>query len=194
MTLTKVHFTTISGHFFANCMFIFHKTKVQTVILRCLMGLNLDWFKRYGLRCRWRPPRYLANSQKIPNQAFAENFTISKTGESSLLSISIFPITHPLFIKLLELIDNFLKKISEDSIFSVHGVKLWSEDQERRQHHLGAYSFRQLNQPSSTSSASAASNPKTNYKRSATVQQFNWGDNFFSLYYESLNIMYYEWK
>jgi len=61
----------------------------------------------------------------------------------------------------------------EDSIFSVHGVKLWSEDQERRQHHLGAYSFRQLNHPSSTSSASAASNPKTNYKRSATVQQFN---------------------
>jgi hypothetical protein len=42
---------------FANCMFILHKTVVQTVILRCLTGLHLDWFKRYGLS--------LANSQKM---------------------------------------------------------------------------------------------------------------------------------
>ena len=42
-------FTTISGHFSTNYMNIFHKTKVQTVILRCLMGLNLDWFRIYGL-------------------------------------------------------------------------------------------------------------------------------------------------
>ena len=33
--LINGHFTTISGHFFANCMFIFHKTEVQTMILRC---------------------------------------------------------------------------------------------------------------------------------------------------------------
>ena len=26
-----------------------HKTKVQKVILMCSMGLNLDWFKIYGL-------------------------------------------------------------------------------------------------------------------------------------------------
>jgi hypothetical protein len=58
-------FTTISGHFFASCMVIFHKTEVQTVILRCLMGLHLDWFRHYGLRCRWRPCTCLANSQKI---------------------------------------------------------------------------------------------------------------------------------
>ena len=83
-------------------------------------------------------------------------------------------------MELLELLNKISYFFSEDSIFSVHGVKLWSEDQERRQHHLGAYSFRQLNHPSSTS-ASAALNPKTNYKRSATVQQFNWGDFFFSL-------------
>ena len=51
--------------FFANCMVIFHKTEVQTVILRCLTGLHLDWFKQYGLRCRWRPCTCLANSQKI---------------------------------------------------------------------------------------------------------------------------------
>ena len=29
-----------SGHFFAICMFIFHKSEIQTVILKCLIGLN----------------------------------------------------------------------------------------------------------------------------------------------------------
>ena len=57
MTITNAQFTTIAGHSFANCMFIFHKTEFQTVILRCLTGLNLDWFKIYGL-C-------MTNSQKI---------------------------------------------------------------------------------------------------------------------------------
>ena len=57
--------TTISDHFFANCMFIFHKTEVQTVIFRCLMGLNLDWFKIYGLWYKRRPRTCLANFQKI---------------------------------------------------------------------------------------------------------------------------------
>jgi hypothetical protein len=33
--------------FFANCMFVFHKTQIQTVILRCLMSLNLNWYKSY---------------------------------------------------------------------------------------------------------------------------------------------------
>ena len=51
--------------FFANCMVIFRKTEVQTVILRCLTGLHLDWFIHYGLRCKWRPCTCLANSQKI---------------------------------------------------------------------------------------------------------------------------------
>ena len=49
MTITNAHFTTILGHFSANCMFVFHKTEVQTVILRCLMGLNLDWLKIFDL-------------------------------------------------------------------------------------------------------------------------------------------------
>jgi hypothetical protein len=65
MTITNAHFMTISGHFSTNCIFIFHKNEVQTVILRCLMGLSLDWFKSYGLRCRWRPHACLANFQKI---------------------------------------------------------------------------------------------------------------------------------
>ena len=38
-------FTTISGHFSANYIKIFHKTEVQTVILRYLVWLNLNWIK-----------------------------------------------------------------------------------------------------------------------------------------------------
>ena len=57
--------TTIPGHFFAICVFIFHKTEVLTVILRGLTDLNLDWVKSYGLRCSLRPRASSANPQKI---------------------------------------------------------------------------------------------------------------------------------
>ena len=39
--------TTISSHFFAYSTNIFHKTEIQTVILRCSTGLNFHWFKSY---------------------------------------------------------------------------------------------------------------------------------------------------
>ena len=61
------HFSTNSCHFFANYINIFHKNEVQTVILRCFTVINLDWFKLYGLRCKWRPRRCSANFQKIAN-------------------------------------------------------------------------------------------------------------------------------
>ena len=35
------------SHFFTSYINIFHKTKVQTVILRCLTSLNLNWIKSY---------------------------------------------------------------------------------------------------------------------------------------------------
>ena len=38
-------YRTISGHFFTIFIFIFHKTEVQTVILRSLTGLNLNFSK-----------------------------------------------------------------------------------------------------------------------------------------------------
>ena len=47
--LINGHFRTISGPFLANCMKIFHKKEVQTVILRCLVCLNLNWTKSYNL-------------------------------------------------------------------------------------------------------------------------------------------------
>ena len=48
--LIKGHSTTIHGHFFADHMVIFHKTEIQTVILRCLMSLNLNWYKSYDTK------------------------------------------------------------------------------------------------------------------------------------------------
>ena len=46
MFLINDRFTAISGHFFPY-VFIFHKTEVQMVILRCLTSLYLNWFKSY---------------------------------------------------------------------------------------------------------------------------------------------------
>ena len=43
------HFTTISGYFVGNYIYIFHKTEVMKIILRCLTCLNLNWIKRYHL-------------------------------------------------------------------------------------------------------------------------------------------------
>ena len=43
------YFLTIFGHFFASYINIFYKTDVQTVILRCLVCLNLDWIKNYDI-------------------------------------------------------------------------------------------------------------------------------------------------
>ena len=39
--------------FFHQLYVIFHKTEVQTVILRCLTGLNSDWFKGYDTKCKY---------------------------------------------------------------------------------------------------------------------------------------------
>ena len=36
--------------FYVNPMDIFHKTEVQTVILRCLTSLNLNWYKSYDTK------------------------------------------------------------------------------------------------------------------------------------------------
>ena len=43
------HFRTLSGHSVANYICIFHKTEVLTVILMCLLSLNLNWIKSYDI-------------------------------------------------------------------------------------------------------------------------------------------------
>ena len=37
--------------YFDNYLYIFHKTKLQTVILRCWTDLNHNWFKSYNTKC-----------------------------------------------------------------------------------------------------------------------------------------------
>ena len=59
---------TISGHIFANCINIFHKTEVQKVILRCLRSLYLIWFKSHGTKCSKRPIAILAKSETLPKK------------------------------------------------------------------------------------------------------------------------------
>ena len=59
---------TFSWHFVANCIKldtinIFHKTEAQVVILMCLMGKNLNWFKSYATKCILRPHKILAKSE-----------------------------------------------------------------------------------------------------------------------------------
>jgi hypothetical protein len=71
MLLFNNCYTTVSGSFFAMCMFIFHKTEVQRVILICIMGLNFNWFKSNRLKCILRLKSTLANSQKNGNWQMA---------------------------------------------------------------------------------------------------------------------------
>ena len=54
---------TLSGHIFANCINIFHKTVVQKVILMCLTGGNLNWCKSYDKKCTLRLRTILAKSE-----------------------------------------------------------------------------------------------------------------------------------
>ena len=48
--LINSNFKPIYGHFFANYMFIFHKTEIQTVILRYLTIINLNPYKSYDTK------------------------------------------------------------------------------------------------------------------------------------------------
>ena len=57
------HFTTISSHFFDNCLYIFHKTELQTVILRCWTDLNHNWFKSYDTKRKWGKKAYIGPFQ-----------------------------------------------------------------------------------------------------------------------------------
>ena len=49
LRIVNGRFKTTFGHFFVNYRNIFHKTEVQTFILRCYKkDLYLSWFKWYG--------------------------------------------------------------------------------------------------------------------------------------------------
>ena len=65
MLLFNNCYKTISGLFFAICIFFFHKTEVQTLNLSCLTGLNLNWFISYSLKCSRRQCVSSVNFYKI---------------------------------------------------------------------------------------------------------------------------------
>ena len=60
MLLVYDCYTTVSGHFFAICVFIFHKIQVQTVSLRCLTDLNPNLFKSFDTKCKYFHFRFFA--------------------------------------------------------------------------------------------------------------------------------------
>ena len=70
MTIIIANFTTISGHFFAKCVLIFHKNEVQTVILMCFTVLNSDWFKGYDAKSKYLHFRFFAILYKNTNLRF----------------------------------------------------------------------------------------------------------------------------
>ena len=70
--IDKDRFTTISGHFFANYLNIFHKIKVQTVI-RCLLGLNLNWFN---------PSKVMTQKVAIHKWAFFTKLQMTGNGKN----------------------------------------------------------------------------------------------------------------
>jgi hypothetical protein len=53
MSLYKSPLYDLFWPFFAIFMFIFHKTEVLTVILRCLTGLTYYWFKSYDTKRKY---------------------------------------------------------------------------------------------------------------------------------------------
>ena len=64
LRLINGRFPTLCSHFFANYMTIFHKTEVQTVILRCCMGLYLNWFNSYDRNAKKRKKTKYAKTDK----------------------------------------------------------------------------------------------------------------------------------
>ena len=83
LQLIYSRFTTISNQFFAIYWNIFHKTEVETIILRCLMGPYLHWFNQFGWKVIahtvWsieggQPQEFININQKKRGSASRDNF------------------------------------------------------------------------------------------------------------------------
>ena len=93
--VTKVwvgHVTTISGHFFANYIKIFHKTEVLTVILRCITHLNLNWIKSYDInhKCFRQLCFSILEEKKTANLSFKNGHFSTISGHFFASYINIF--------------------------------------------------------------------------------------------------------
>ena len=85
--LTNCRFPTISSQLSAIYMIIFHKTEVQTVILRCWMGLYLNWFKSYDTK--WKTSK----NAKITKNSTYEIFFLQNRTKTKMEKIAFCVIT-----------------------------------------------------------------------------------------------------
>ena len=81
MLLLNDSYKTVSDHFFAISIFIFNKTEVQRVSLRCLTDLNPDLLKSYDTKSKYFHFRFFCD--------FVEN---SSNGFSALLIFFAFQV------------------------------------------------------------------------------------------------------
>ena len=92
--LTNCHFTIISSQISAIYIIIFHKTEVQTVILRCWTGLYHNWFKSYDKNEKHvknaKTPKIAKNSTWI--SSFLQNRTKTKIEIMAFCVITFEPI------------------------------------------------------------------------------------------------------
>ena len=92
--LTNCHFTIISSQISAIYINIFHKTEVQTVILRCWTGLYHNWFKNYDKNEKHvknaKTPKIAKNSTWI--LSFLQNRTKTKIEIIAFCVIAFEPI------------------------------------------------------------------------------------------------------
>ena len=92
--LTNCHFTIISSQISAIYINIFHKTEVQTVILRCWTGLYHNWFKSYDKNEKHvknaKTPKIAKNSTWI--SSFLQNRTKTKIEIMAFCVIAFEPI------------------------------------------------------------------------------------------------------
>ena len=72
-------------------MNIFHKTEVQKVILRCLTGFYLIWFKSYDTKRNMRPNAILAKSETLDKKFATDKWPFyDHFGHSFANCINIF--------------------------------------------------------------------------------------------------------
>ena len=71
------HFSTICGHFFGNYIDIFHKTEIQTVILRCWTDLYLNLWHKMQIKLK---------NPKNPNAFFSTILLKNGNGNVCILS------------------------------------------------------------------------------------------------------------
>ena len=79
----NVRITTISSHFFANYMNIFHKIEVQMVIFRCWTGPYPNWFKSYDTIAKKRKKAKITKIRKNITQ-ITSFYKIEKNGKGNI--------------------------------------------------------------------------------------------------------------